>query len=116
MPGNIYNRNPNPTVAAFEEKVRDLESAEAATSFSSGMAAISNTLFTLLSPGDRIVSIKDTYGGTNKLFIETLPRFGIDVVLCDTADHNVIEAAIAKGCKAVYLDVQDRKWSVRKNS
>lgn len=51
-PGYIYSRNTNPTVAAFEEKVRKLESAEAATSFSSGMAAISNTLFTLLSPGD----------------------------------------------------------------
>ncbi len=104
MQGHIYSRNTNPTVAAFEEKVRDLESAEAATSFSSGMAAISNTLFTLLSPGDRVVSIKDTYGGTNKLFIETLPRFGIEVVLCDTADHNAIEAAIAKGCKVAYLE------------
>ena len=45
--GHIYGRNTNPTVAAFEEKVRDLEGAEAATSFASGMAAISNTLFTL---------------------------------------------------------------------
>src|SRR5206468_9433779 len=60
-PGHIYGRNTNPTVAAFEEKVRDLEGAQAATSFASGMAAISNTLFTLLSPGDRVVSVKDTY-------------------------------------------------------
>jgi cystathionine gamma-synthase len=102
--GHIYSRNTNPTVAAFEEKIRDLESAEAATSFSSGMAAISNTLFALLSPGDRVVSIKDTYGGTNKLFIEFLPRFGIDVTLCDTTDHEAIEAAIAQGCKVVYLE------------
>ena len=51
--GHIYSRNTNPTVAAFEEKVRNLETAEAATSFSSGMGAISNTLFALLSPGDR---------------------------------------------------------------
>ena len=77
--GHIYSRNTNPTVAAFEEKVRLLEDAPAATSFSTGMAAISNTLFTLLSPGDRVVSVKDTYGGTNKLFIEFLPRFQIDV-------------------------------------
>jgi len=102
--GHIYGRNTNPTVAAFEEKVRDLESAQAATSFASGMAAISNTLFTLLSPGDRIVSIKDTYGGTNKLFIEFLPRFQIEVSLCDTTDHNAIEAAIAQGCKVLYLE------------
>ena len=102
--GHIYSRNTNPTVAAFEEKVRNLEMAEAATSFSSGMSAISNTLFTLLSPGDHVVSIKDTYGGTNKLFIEFLPRFGIKVSLCDTNDHTAIEAAISRGCKAVYLE------------
>ena len=102
--GHIYGRNTNPTVAAFEDKVRDLEDAEAATSFSSGMAAISNTLFTLLSPGDRVISIKDTYGGTNKIFIEFLPRFEIEVVLCDTTDHAAIEAGVAKGCKLLYLE------------
>jgi cystathionine gamma-synthase len=103
-PGHIYSRNTNPTVAAFEEKVRILEGAESATSFSSGMSAISNTLFTLLSPGDRVVSIKDTYGGTNKIFIEFLPRFGIKVSLCDTSDHGAIESAIGQGCKVVYLE------------
>jgi cystathionine gamma-synthase len=102
--GYIYSRNTNPTVAAFEDKVRDLETAEAATSFSSGMGAISNTLFALLSPGDRVVSIKDTYGGTNKLFIEFLPRFGIEVSLCNTSDYQAIEAAIGEGCKALYLE------------
>lgn len=102
--GHIYGRNTNPTVAAFEEKVRELEGAEAATSFASGMAAISNTLFTLLSPGDRVVSINDTYGGTNKLFIEFLPRFGVKVSLSDTSDHQAIEAAIALGTKLLYLE------------
>jgi cystathionine gamma-synthase len=102
--GHIYGRNTNPTVAVLEEKVRDLEGAEAATSFASGMAAISNTLFGLLSPGDRVVSIKDTYGGTNKLFIEFLPRFQIEVRLCDTTDHKAIEAAVARGCKLLYLE------------
>ena len=97
-PGHIYSRNTNPTVRAFEEKVRVLEGAEAATSFATGMAAVSNTLFALLSPGDRVVSVKDTYGGTNKLFLDFLPRFGIEVELCDTTDHEQIEAAIAQGC------------------
>ena len=102
--GYIYGRNTNPTVAAFEEKIRDLEGAEAATSFASGMAAISNTLFTLLSPGDRVVTIKDTYGGTNKLFVEFFPRFQIDVTLCDTADATAIEGEITNGCKLLYLE------------
>lgn len=103
-PGHVYSRNTNPTVQAFETKVRLLEGAPAATSFASGMAAISNTLFTLLSPGDRVVSVKDSYGGTNKFFMEFLPRFNIQVDLCDTTDHEQIEAAIAAGCKVVYLE------------
>ncbi|MDH4209143.1 MAG: cystathionine gamma-synthase family protein [Anaerolineae bacterium] len=102
--GYIYSRNTNPTVHAFEEKVRLLEGAEAATSFSSGMAAISNTLFTLLSPGDRVVSVKDTYGGTSKLFLEFLPRFQVKVTLCDTTDHDAIEAAVKEGCQVLHLE------------
>jgi len=102
--GHVYSRNTNPTVQAFETKVRLLEGAPAATSFATGMAAISNTLFTLLSPGDRVVSVKDSYGGTSKLFLEFLPRFGIRVDLCDTTDHEQIEAAVAAGCQVVYLE------------
>jgi cystathionine gamma-synthase len=102
--GHIYSRNTNPTVEAFEHKVRLLEEAQAATGFASGMAAISNTLFTLLSPGARVVSIKDSYGGTSKLYLEFLPRFGIDVALCDTTDHEMIEAEVAKGCAVLYLE------------
>ncbi|MCB9100841.1 MAG: cystathionine gamma-synthase family protein [Anaerolineales bacterium] len=103
-PGHIYGRNTNPTVHAFEEKVRLLEGAEAATSASTGMGIISSALSTFLSPGDRVVSIKDTYGGTNKIFIEFLPRFKVDVQLCDTTDHEQIEAEIAKGCQVLYLE------------
>jgi cystathionine gamma-synthase len=102
--GHIYGRNTNPTVQAFEDKVKILEGAEAATSFSTGMAAISNTLATFLVPGDRIVSIKDTYGGTNKIFTEFLPRQQIEVLLCETGNHEQIEAEVAKGCKILYLE------------
>lgn len=104
QPGHIYSRNTNPTVDVFEEKVRCLEDAEAATSFSTGMAAISNTLFALLSPGDRVVSVKDTYGGTNEIFQKFLPRINIDVTLCDTTDHEALENDIAKGCQLLYLE------------
>jgi cystathionine gamma-synthase len=103
-PGHIYSRNTNPTVHAFEEKVRILEGAEAATSFATGMAAISSTLFTLLSPGDRVVSIKDCYGGTSKIFSEFLPRFGIEVIQCDTNNPAEIETQIARGCRVLYLE------------
>ncbi|HSL62520.1 MAG TPA: cystathionine gamma-synthase family protein [Desulfotignum sp.] len=103
-PGHIYGRNTNPTVQAFEEKVRLLEGAEAATSAATGMGIISSALFGLLASGDRVVSVKDTYGGTSKLFFEFLPRFKVDVTLCDTTDHDAIEAEIARGCTLVYLE------------
>src|SRR5687768_10841847 len=103
-PGHIYGRNTNPTVEAFERKIRALENAEDATSFSTGMAAISNTLFALLKPGDRVVSVKDTYGGTNHILLTTLARWGVDVGLCDTADADGIEAAVSSGCALLYLE------------
>ena len=102
--GHIYSRNSNPTVYAFEQKVRALEGAEAATSAATGMGIISSALFSLLSPGDRLVSVKDTYGGTNVIFSEFLPRFQVDVALCETTDHEAIEAQIAQGCQVLYLE------------
>jgi cystathionine gamma-synthase len=102
--GHIYNRNTNPTFGAFERKVAALEGAERAISFASGMAAISNTLLSLLKPGDRVVSIKDSYGGTSLMFLEFLPKFGIEVVLCETSDHGEIEAEVAKGCALLHLE------------
>lgn len=102
--GHIYGRNTNPTVAVFEEKVRLLEAGEAATSASTGMAAISNTLHALLAPGKRVVSVKDTYGGTSKVFMDFLPAYGVEVQLCDTTDFDSIEAEVAEGCDLLYLE------------
>ncbi|WP_342388407.1 cystathionine gamma-synthase family protein [Salinicoccus bachuensis] len=102
--GHIYGRNTNPTVASFEDKVRQMEGAEAATSFSTGMAAISNTLHTFLRPGDRVVSIKDTYGGTNKIFTEFLPKLDIEIELCETGNHEAMETEIGKGCRLIHLE------------
>lgn len=103
-PGHIYGRNTNPTVSVFEEKVRLLEGGESATSASTGMAIISNSLHALLKPGQRIVSVKDTYGGTSLLFSDFLPAIGIECVLCDTADTEAIEAAVSQGCDLLYLE------------
>ncbi len=102
--GHIYSRNTNPTVDVFERRMAALERAEAATAFATGMAAISGTLRTLLGPGDRVVSVTDTYGGTTKMFLEFLPRDGVVVELISTDDHDAIEAAVAEGCKVLYLE------------
>lgn len=103
-PGHIYGRNTNPTVAVFEEKVRLLEDGDAATSASTGMAVISNTLHALLRPGKRVVSVKDTYGGTAKLFTDFLPDYDVDVELCDTHDFDAVESAVSRGCDVLYLE------------
>jgi len=102
--GHIYGRNSNPTTQLLEEKVAALEGAESATSFATGMAAINTTLFALLSPGDRAVTVRDAYGATYLHFTEILPRFGIECQICDTDNHAEIEEAIAQGCDLVYLE------------
>ncbi|AKD56470.1 cystathionine gamma-synthase family protein [Spirosoma radiotolerans] len=102
--GYIYSRNTNPTVHVLEEKIRILENAEAATSFATGMGAISNTLFALLGPGKRVVSLNDTYGGTSRLFLDFLPRYQVNVTLCNTTDFDQLETEIAKGCDVLYLE------------
>ncbi len=103
--GFIYSRNTNPTVQVLEEKIKVLEDGEAATSFATGMGAISNTLFALLGPGKRVVTIKDNGGGASKLFFEFLPYYNVNVMLCDTTDRRPeLESEIAKGCDLVYLE------------
>ncbi|MCE5209508.1 MAG: PLP-dependent transferase [Chloroflexi bacterium] len=103
-PGDIYSRNSNPTARLFEQKVAALEGAEAGTSFATGMAAISTTLFALLSPGQRVISVKDNYGATYLHFLQILPRFNIECVICDTENPEQIETEVAKGCHLLYLE------------
>jgi len=103
-PGDIYSRNSNPTLRAFNDKMAALEGAEAATDFSTGMAAISSTLFALLSPGQRAVTIKDAYGATYLHFKQILPRFGVHCEVCDTEDEAAVLAAIDRGCDLLYLE------------
>ena len=102
--GHIYGRNTNPTVEILEKKIAVLEGAESATAFSSGMAAISNTLFANLKPGDRVIVGKDTYGGTSKIFMEYLPKFNIETVFCDTTNIKIFQKEIEKKCNLLYLE------------
>lgn len=104
QPGFIYSRMSNPTVSVLEDKLCELEGAESAVAFSTGMAAISGVLHTFLACGQRVVSTRDSYGGTNKIFEEFLPRMGVEVTLCDTLDINAIEYQITKGCNVLYLE------------
>jgi cystathionine gamma-synthase len=102
--GHIYSRNTNPTTDLFEKKMALLEGAESATSFATGMAAINTTLFALLNPKQRVISVKDAYGATYLHFTQILPRFGIECEVCETEDHEAIERAIHDGCSVLYLE------------
>ncbi len=103
-PGDIYSRNSNPTVRLFEERMAALEDADAAVAFANGMGAITSTLFSLLSPGQKAVTVRDAYGGTYLTFTEILPRFHIACQVCETDDAAAIEAAMAGGCDLLYLE------------
>lgn len=75
--GNIYTRIQNPTTDIFEKRIARLEKMEAGLATSSGMSAISLTLFHILKSGDHVVCAKEIYGGTNQLLSVTLKKFGI---------------------------------------
>lgn len=102
--GDTYGRNSNPTSRLLVERVAALEGAETGASFATGMAAITTSMFALLDPGKRAVTIRDAYGATFLMFTEILPRFGIECVVCDTDDTEGLEREIATGCDLLYLE------------
>ncbi|MFN2524834.1 MAG: PLP-dependent aspartate aminotransferase family protein, partial [Actinomycetota bacterium] len=101
--GYVYTRWANPTIDRFEAAVADLEGAEGAEAFASGMAAISCSMLALCSSGDRIVSARQLYGGSHSLFAKILPRFGIEIDLVDVDRHDEIERTI-DGARILYCE------------
>ncbi|MBM4237039.1 MAG: aminotransferase class I/II-fold pyridoxal phosphate-dependent enzyme [Euryarchaeota archaeon] len=100
----IYTRYGNPTARAVEDKVAAMEGAEKGLAFSSGMAAITTTLLSLLEKGDRIVSVEDVYGGTFSFMRNELPRLGVEIDFVDSTNTPGIIDAIKEGAKVVYLE------------
>ena len=101
--GYVYARWANPTIDAFEAAVADLEGAEDAEAFSSGMAAISTIFLGLCKAGDRIVAARQLYGNTYSILSQRLPDYGIETTFADVADHDSIRAA-ADGAKLIYCE------------
>ncbi|MBP2230439.1 methionine-gamma-lyase [Azospirillum agricola] len=93
--GYVYGRTKNPTQALLEARLADLEGAEAGLAVASGMAAISATLWTLLSAGDLVVIDHTLYGNSYALFTRGLTRFGIRVEVADFTDLDDIARALA---------------------
>lgn len=102
--GYIYTRLGNPTTTVLEDKIAALEEGEAAVATSSGMGAISSTLWTVLKAGDHIVTDKTLYGCTFALMCHGLTRFGIDVTFVDTSNLDEVKNAIKENTRVVYLE------------
>ena len=100
--GNTYSRIMNPTVAVFEERVASLEGGAGAVAFASGLAAQAAALFTLLEPGDHIVSSSALYGGTVNQFKHLLRKLSIEVTWVDPDDPDAWRRAVQPNTKAFF--------------
>ena len=92
--GYFYTRYSNPTFEAIEGKLADLMGAQKASVFSSGMAALTSAILSLVSSGDHIVSAFDIYGGTFNFFSNVLPKYGVTVDLIETTDAGKLAESI----------------------
>ena len=100
-----YSRVMNPTVTFFENKVKALTDASEVIAFSSGMAAISNTLLTVAAAGKNIVTSRHLFGNTYSLIVTTLRRFGVEAKLCDLTDLKAVREAIDKDSCCIFLEI-----------
>ncbi len=100
--GNTYSRIMNPTVAVFEERVANLEGGAGAVAFASGLAAQAAALFTLLEPGDHVVSSTALYGGTVNQFKHLLRKLSIEVTWVDPDDPDAWRQAVKANTKAFF--------------
>ncbi|MGJ3222141.1 bifunctional cystathionine gamma-lyase/homocysteine desulfhydrase [Geobacillus thermoleovorans] len=101
--GFEYSRTGNPTRAALEKLIADLEGGEAGFAFASGMAAITAVMM-LFQSGDHLVLTDDVYGGTYRVMTNVLNRFGLEATFVDTSDVANIEAHIRPNTKAIYIE------------
>ena len=102
--GYTYSRWDNPTVVTLEKKLAAFEHAGAGAAFSSGMAAISTSVFSFLEKGAHVIGIKDLYGGTYGLLHDILPAFGFDTTLVESTDFAALERGMRKGTRIVYIE------------
>lgn len=100
-----YSRVTNPTVTYFERKVAALAEAAEAVAFSSGMAAISNTLFCLASQGRTILTSRHLFGNTFALIGGTMLRFGVRPKLCDLTDIEAVGNAIDDITCCIFMEI-----------
>ncbi|HWC23992.1 MAG TPA: O-succinylhomoserine sulfhydrylase [Flexivirga sp.] len=100
----VYSRYGNPTVAVFEERLRQLEGAQACYATGSGMGAVFTALAALLGAGDRVVAARGLFGSCFVILDEILPRWGVETVFVDGPDNEQWKAALAEPTAAVFFE------------
>jgi cystathionine beta-lyase/cystathionine gamma-synthase len=100
----FYTRYGNPTNTVVELRIAELERADAALLFASGMNAITTSILALVKSGDHIVAQRDIYGGAGKFFGQWLPKLGIETTFVDTTEYEQHAQAIRPNTKLLYLE------------
>ncbi len=102
--GYAYSRVGNPTVAAFEQRMNELEGGNAAIACSSGMSAVALAMLNMLASGDEVIAGSGLYGGTIDLFRD-LRKFGIKVKFVKHMTISEIEPLISDRTRLLYAEV-----------
>jgi len=101
--GYVYSRWSNPTRAALERALADLENGSHAYAFASGLAAL-NAVLNLLQPGDHVVAVKDLYGGTHRQFEQLARRFGLDFSYVEGDEPSQFDAAATDRTRLIWIE------------
>lgn len=103
-PGFLYSRFSNPTVAMFEQRMIELEGAEAARATATGMAAVTTAILAPLKSGDHVVAAKALFGSCRYVVEDLLPRYGIESTLVDGHDLDQWKRAVRPNTKSCFLE------------
>ena len=104
IPGHLYSRISNPTVAVLEERLAALEGGVGAVCTASGMAAVAASLLCHLKAGDHVVSARALFGSCRYVVEDLLPRYGITSTLIDGRDLAAWEAAVQSNTRAFFFE------------
>lgn len=102
--GHIYSRTSNPTVEHFERKMARATNALWCMAFSSGMAAVTNAVLSIVRSGDNVVVSSRLFGHTYAFFAQTLPGMGIETRFCNTLNIQEVKQQIDKNTRLLFLE------------
>lgn len=104
IPGNIYARFTNPTVAMFEQRIAAMEGGERGVAAASGMASIMATFLSLVEQGDHILCSRSVFGTVNVLLDKYIKKFGVEVSFVDLTDYDGWEKGLQDNTRILFLE------------